>query len=476
MSISVNNTDSLIVDSECNKDTEKILLQLLQNVETVNFRKIVFGKNAENEKLKLAKKHYLVICIEELLKLAKKYHWQLCKKNDNIYLYNSEYWVLLDKEGFQSFLGNVALQMGVDKYDSKFHSFKEDLYKQFLAEAYLPSPEVEKDTVLINLLNGTLEITQKGANLREFRSEDFLTYQLSFKYDSRTKGSLWQKFLNEVLPDESKQKVLAEFFGYIFINPNVLKLEKVLMLYGGGSNGKSVVFEVLNAMLGEENVSNYSLESLTNQNGYYRAMIGDKLVNYASELSSKLDTTLFKQLASCEPIDARLPYGNPFKLKDYAKMVFNANILPDTNEATHAFFRRFLIIHFDKTIEESQQDKELSKKIIDAELPAVLNWVLEGLNRLLEQKNFTKSAIIDSALKAYKIQSDTVQMFVTECCYMGSLENYELVKDLYNLYRSYCIEDGYFAVNKNEFKKRLSSSGVAVKRLSVGNVAYLEKH
>tara|TARA_R100000353_G_C6502420_1_gene194519 strand:+ start:852 stop:1523 length:672 start_codon:yes stop_codon:yes gene_type:complete len=223
-------------------------------------------------------------------------------------------------------------------------------------------------------------------------------------------------------------------------------------------------------------VSNYSLESLTNQNGYFRAMIGDKLVNYASELSNKLDTAIFKQLASCEPVPARLPYANPFKLKDYAKLIFNANILPETTENTHAFFRRFLIIHFDKTIEESKQDKELSKKIIDTELPAVLNWVLEGLNRLLEQKCFTKSASIDNALKAYKVQSDTVQLFIKESCYITSFNNYELIKDLYSQYRSYCIEDGYYAVNKTEFKKRLSSSGVEVKRITVGNIAYLEKH
>tara|TARA_R100000353_G_C6502420_1_gene194518 strand:+ start:100 stop:828 length:729 start_codon:yes stop_codon:yes gene_type:complete len=222
------------IESENCKDIKSILLQLLNHIEVLNFRKEVFGKNAENDKLKLAKKHFLVICIEELLRLAKKYNWQLCKKNDNIYLYNSEYWVLLDKEEFQSFLGDVSLKMGVDKYDSKFHRFKEDLYKQFLSDAYLPSPEVEKNTVLINLLNGTLEITGKGAELREFRSKDFLTYQLGFKYNPKSVSNRWIKYLDEVLPDVTKQKVLAEYVGYLFIRSNVLKLEKVLMLYGSG--------------------------------------------------------------------------------------------------------------------------------------------------------------------------------------------------------------------------------------------------
>ena len=48
--------------------------------------------------------------------------------------------------------------------------------------------------------------------------------------------------------------------------------------------------------------------TITDQNGYYRAMIGDKLVNYASEINRKLDPSFFKQLVSGEPIEARLPY------------------------------------------------------------------------------------------------------------------------------------------------------------------------
>ena len=50
--------------------------------------------------------------------------------------------------------------------------------------------------------------------------------------------------------------------------------EKVLLLYGSGANGKSVFFEIIMAMLGPENVCNYSLEQLTNDDKYQRAMIG----------------------------------------------------------------------------------------------------------------------------------------------------------------------------------------------------------
>ena len=100
-------------------------------------------------------------------------------------------------------------------------------------------------------------------------------------------------------------------------------------------------------------------------------MLGNKLVNYASEINGKMDVSIFKQLVSGEPVDARLPYGEPFTLSNYGKLIFNCNQLPTSVEHTHAFFRRFLIIPFEVTIPEEQQDKQLSEKIINSELAGV---------------------------------------------------------------------------------------------------------
>lgn len=138
------------------------------------------------------------------------------------------------------------------------------------------------------------------------------------------------------MPEEKSQHMLSEYLGYVFIQPTTLKLEKTLLLYGSGANGKSVFFEIVNALLGAENVSSYSLQSLTNDNGYFRAKLADKLVNYASEIKGNLQTAIFKQLVSGEPVEARLP----FSLTKYANLIFNCNELPKDIEHTNAYFRR----------------------------------------------------------------------------------------------------------------------------------------
>lgn len=429
------------------------------------------------DRLKLNIKHFLILSIENVLKLAEKNRWGLCKNHDFIYLYNGTYWAEIDKETFQKFLGEAAEQMGVAKFSARYYQFREQLFKQFLATAYLPTPESNKDTVLINLQNGTFEISPQGTKIRPFDRSDFITYQLPFEYNPQAKAPLFETYLKRVLPDQERQKVLAEYLGYVFIKhgSNALKEEKALVLYGTGANGKSVFFEIVNALLGVENVSSFSLQSLTNENGYFRAKLANRLLNYASEINGNLEASIFKQLVSGEPVEARLPYGQPFILKQYAKLIFNCNELPKDVEHTNAYFRRFLIIPFDVTIPPQEQDKNLHTKIIEKELSGVFNWVLQGLNRLLEQKKFSDCEAAQQAVEQYRIESDSVQMFLSEYGYHISTTKGTPLKNMFADYKSYCIENGFKTCSVRTFSDRLRSSGYQIDRKNYGNEVNSEK-
>jgi putative DNA primase/helicase len=466
-------TKQLLSKSEAPQHAE-ILHQLIEQFEPLDFEVLANPHNAEN--FKLNTKHFLVLSIENALKFAEQNRWGLCKNHDFIYLYNGTFWAEIDKETFQKFLGEAAEQMGVAKFSARFYQFREQLFKQFLSTAYLPTPQSNKDTVLINLKNGTFEISPTGTNLRPFDRSDFITYQLPFEYNPEAKAPLFEAYLNRVLPDKERQRVLAEYLGYVFIkHGGRLKLEAALVLYGTGANGKSVFYEVTNALLGAENVSSYSLQELTDDLGYYRAMIANKLVNYASEINGKLEADKFKKMVSGEVIPARLPYGKPMLLTNYAKFIFNCNELPKDVEHTNAYFRRWLIIPFDVTIPKAEQDSELHTKIIETELSGVFNWVLEGLNRLLEQKRFSECVAAQKAVEQYKIESDSVQMFLSEHEYKVSAVNEMPLKDLFSEYRNYCIESGFKACSLRTLADRLRNTGYQTERKGYGTAVNAEK-
>lgn len=455
----------LVGDSDGVKlDHHVVLDEILAQLQEVNFRAEANLVASEN----VPQKTQLVVTICEVLRVAKSLDCGLCKNGDFVYCYNGEFWKRLEKDALTAFLGKAAEKCGVDTITAEHYQFRDQLLRQFLATAHLPKPEPVNDVCLVNLQDGTFEVTADKFEMREFRREDFLTYQLGFAFEEDAPCPKWQKYLDEVLPDKQRQKVLAEYIGYVFTR---LKLEKTLILYGRGANGKSVVFDVINALLGSENVANYSLSSLSHE--YHRAKLANKLLNYSSEISTRLEADIFKRLSSGEPVEARLPYGQPFIMTRYARLLFNCNELPRDVEHTEAFFRRYLILPFDETISEDQQDKRLAEKIIKNELSGVFNWVLKGLQRLLMQENFTPCEAARKAVEQYRKESDSVAMFLADESYEPS-SSFTEVKNIYQNYKFYCVDNGYKPLGRNNFTKRLETHKVMTQRRDVGLVAYIK--
>ena len=261
-----------------------------------------------------------------------------------------------------------------------------------------------------------------------------------------------------------------------YVSRGGLKLEKAAILYGSGANGKSVFFEVVNALIGPDNICSYSLQNLTKYDSYQRAELSNKLLNYASEINGKLEASIFKQLVSGEPVEARQIYGRPFVMREYGKLMFNCNELPKEVENTNAFFRRFLIIPFEQTIPENEQDPELAAKIIRDELSGVFNWMLDGLGRLLQQRTFTRSAMIREQVEDFRRESDSVAMFLDEGRYKPDPQSCMLLKDLFYDYRSFCYENGYTPCSLKTVSKRLKNAGYKTERRAPAYTVYVAKN
>jgi putative DNA primase/helicase len=371
--------------------------------------------------------------------------------NGTPHLFGGTHWKPITDREFEVLLGNFALRIGCDPIGFGIFTAREKLVKQFYS-IYSGQPADNKpNQTLLNFRNGTLEISGANEKMRDFDQSDYLTYQLPFEYDQTATCPIFDKYLERVLPEESSRIVLAEFLGWIFLRE--LKLEKVLVLFGDGHNGKSVFFDVVNALLGEQNVSNYGLSSLSKMEN--RCSLGSTLLNFGSEINDQCDADLFKKMASGEPIEARRLYNDAYIMRDYARLAFNANLLPRDTEHTNGFFRRFLIIPFTETISSSEKDPELACKIIKTELSGVFNWVMVGLRRLREQRKFSPCEAADQTLENYKKESDSTAGFLDEGGWVASNEERVGKLELYKFYQEYCRDAGHAPLNKLNFGKRL---------------------
>ena len=423
----------------------------------------------------LTEKTMVVIVIDYVVETAKKYGWALARFDDSFYLYTGTHWQVIDADDLKSFLGRAAVKIGISYYVAKHYKFREDLLKQFYSAGYFAPPISDSGETKINLNNGTFVITTNGSHLKPWDKDDFLRYKLPFGFDPDATCPKFDNYLNRVLPDVEKQKVIAEYLGYVFIRNSILKLEKSLILYGSGANGKSVLFEIVQQLLGPSNVSNYTLQSLTDPNGYTRSLLAGKLVNYASEISSKMNPTLFKQLVSGEPVEARMIYGKPFILRDYARLIFNTNVLPSDIENNPGFFRRFIIIDFDQTISNEEKNPMLANEIIKDELPGVFNWILAGLERLLEQGDFSECAAANDAVEKFRRESDSVALFLEDGSFMPFKDSQISLKEFFSHYKEFCKDSNYSACSNKTFSTRLKGYGYEITRQSSGRVLGVKK-
>ncbi len=435
--------------------TDNALTTLIKSTQKADFAELaeLYLKtkltNAEGKTRAPQRTESVVIIADHFRKVLGSKGSGIARLNGQLHLFVNDHWKPLGDDESQAFLGAFAQALGHRTSDSRHFRFREELRKQ--VESISPSISQPKGQTAVNFSNGTLHIMRDNEEWKGHNKADGMTYALPFNYDSEAKCPTFDRYLKRVLPDIECQTVLLEFLGWIFLRN--LKLEKMLVLFGSGHNGKSVLFDIISALLGEANISALSLEFLKTPEK--RLPLLGKLLNYGSELSGSVSPDTLKKASSGEPLEFRRLYGDPFTSTDYARLAFNANNLPAETEITEGFFRRFLIIPFEQTITQEEKDPDLAHKIIAAELPGVMNRVLEGMKRLRASRRFSPCQKADNCLKSYQLESDTVAQFLNDEGWEA--DNGETVAkgEFYQFYRNYCSASGFHALGIKNFSSRL---------------------
>lgn len=267
-------------------------------------------------------------------------------------------------------------------------------------------------------------------------------YCLSYDYSRDAQCPKWKSFLAQVLPTKGLVEVLQEFLGLLFVDRSEFSLEKMPILFGGGSNGKSVVADTITGVLGKLNVSANTMGSLTKASTaeYNLAHIDGKILNICNEIEPKeFSSETFKILVSGQPIMARKIFGSPTELKNVPLFMGTANKLPETSDKSKGYFRRLMIIPFDVTIKDKDQDKQLTSKL-RCEYAGILNWIIEGRTRILKNKiQFTEVSEIHNIEEGYRVTQDSVYGFLrtNRIEFGGEKEDKYSITDK-DLFSNYC--------------------------------------
>lgn len=354
-----------------------------------------------------------------------------------------------------AFLERYEVSVTSGLLDEVVKLLKDDLYGAWDAEPRR----------LICLVNGTLD--PESGQLGPHNPEHKLRSRLPIVWDEASTCPKWEQTVLEIFawdPDkDAKIALLQEWFGYCLV-PDTQQ-HKFLWLVGGGGNGKSLVLDVLAAIIGEDNISHAQLERL--DRAPVRAELEGKLVNISSEMSP--DATVgdgyLKQIVAGDPIEADRKYEPSFSFKPFCRLIGATNELPRLLDQSHGFARRALFLTFNRRFTEAEQNRNLMNEL-RAELPGILAWSVRGLQRLRTQGSFTIPPSAKTALGEYRKESDAVQLFLEEGGYESSQTNTIEKRTLYRDFRDWCQENGFNQLNISTFGKRLTAIGIGELRKS----------
>lgn len=199
------------------------------------------------------------------------------------------------------------------------------------------------------------------------------------------KDTLFARYMHDVMPDPAVRAVLQEAVASSFM---LKSYECVFWLYGSGSNGKSTLLHLLQALHGD-GYGSTTIEAMKGSFGL--ASLANKTCVGISEASPVgWDTDLIKMIASRDQLPVNRKFKDEAHIIPSFTLFIAMNTLPYIKDHTHGWKRKQILIPFSATIDKDRRVVELHKKITQSplEMRCLLDWVLEGAVRLAERGRF----------------------------------------------------------------------------------------
>ena len=264
---------------------------------------------------------------------------------------------------------------------------------------------------MINLENGLLRV--QDSELLPHTPDHLSPVQLPVKFDPAATCPNIESFVATTFPADA-HSLAWEIVGVLMVI--MTWLQKAILLLGDGCNGKSVWLSLLIRYLGRQNVATMPLHKLEADKFSSSRLIG-KLANICADLPSEhlAGTSTFKALTGGDMLPAEYKFKDSFDFLPFARLVFSANHPPRSADSSGAFFRRWVVIPFDRVFlpEDQIPRHELDARLQSPEeLSGLLNKALEGLRRVQEQRGLSESDSTQAAWRDFQATTDPLAVWL----------------------------------------------------------------
>ncbi|MBU8808067.1 hypothetical protein KL953_04105 [Mycolicibacterium goodii] len=317
------------------------------------------------------------------------------------------------------------------------------LYSRLLADGVVIHPD-QPDTEHVSLPSGLYHIATGELVPHDPGVASLYQLQVDPVFGQPTPE--FDGFLYEVLHIGDRERVL-DILAYLLLPGN--PVQKAVMFSGRGRNGKGVLLQVIEELVGAHNTATVSLQEMGTQ--FAAADLYGKALNIVGDIDGDhiTHTGKFKQITGGDTVRMDVKHGKAFAAKVWAVPVFSANQIPTSADTSHGYLRRWEVVEFPNTFDGS--DTTVLHRLL-SELPAIagklLSWATENPFQIRE------SGPGREAHDTFANRSDPVRSWLSETELTGFVER----KDAYVDYKLWVDDgNGKTALTKTNFYSRVSA-------------------
>ena len=394
----------------------------------------------------------------------------------------SEIWIYNNGEYIPeggTFIEELCMNFFKDKYKSAYST---EVIKMIKTKTYID--DLDFFTNHLNYIN----LIPMYNNIYDFENDRIIPFDKKYIFfnklpiiynPSSKKPEKFINFLKDIFEEEENIDIIQELFGYLLYRK--YSVIKCFIFNGDGQNGKSILLDIVSDFLSPRNLSYIGLQELSNER-FARAELFNKAANtYADLPSSRIeDSSVIRTLTGNDTISADRKFIGKIKFKNFAKLIFSCNKIPEVKDQIPAFFQRWIILDFPyKFVEnpdsnnpfEKKKISDIKKEIINSnELSAIFNWSIEGLKRLLKNTKFTDNVFSKDLVKGYNRKSNSFFSFVHDNLKLINIngarnkddilmenlqDNFIRISTINKAYSHYCINNKLRKISANFTKHRI---------------------
>jgi len=267
---------------------------------------------------------------------------------------------------------------------------------------------------------GMLDLSVQPTELKPFAPQYFSRNQISMHYDP---AATCPRFLSELLApaiDPEDIDLIQRWGGMVLLGTN--GAQKIMLHIGKGGAGKGVFANIIEAIIGDENVTELRTHLLSERFelvGY----LGKTLLTGKDVPGSFLNdrgAQKLKALVGNDQLSPEIKGGGKIKLRGNFNVLITSNsrLRVKLDADIEAWRRRLLIVNW-KLVENRKRIERFDEVLLKEEGPGILNWMIEGAKRAIRELDLHGDILLTQNQKerveSLLAESDSVRHFVKKC-------------------------------------------------------------